>query len=186
MNALFALWLPILLSAGVVFVISSAIHMVFKWHAPEYRGFANEDAVRDVIRANHPSPGTYVVPYCSDMKAMGSDAMLQKYREGPVGFVTIAPNGAQNMGKSLGSWFLFNLIVAAVAAFLVTQMLGLDPTQAGAAAKSVGGISFIAYGFGTITESIWMARRWSSSAKHVLDAALYAIGSGFVFFWLWP
>src|SRR5688572_27501417 len=31
MNALLSLWLPILLSAVVVFVISSLIHMVFKW-----------------------------------------------------------------------------------------------------------------------------------------------------------
>jgi hypothetical protein len=186
MHALLALWLPILLSAVVVFVISSLVHMVFKWHAPDYRGFANEDAVRDAIRAGHPSPGRYVVPYCSDMKDMGSEAMLQKYREGPVGHITLAPNGAPSMGKSLGSWFLFTLVIAVVAAFLATQIFSLDPPRARAAAWLVGQVSFIAYGFGTITESIWMARPWSSSAKYLLDAALYATGSAFVFFWLWP
>jgi hypothetical protein len=186
MNALLALWLPILLSAVVVFVISSLVHMVFKWHAPDYRGFSNEEAVRAAIRAGHPTRGLHVVPYCGDMKEMGSEAMLQKYREGPIAYITIASSGVPNMGKSLGLWFLFCLVIAAAGALLATQLLGLDPAQARAAAKLVGAVSFIAHGSGTITESIWMARPWGSSAKHLLDAALYAIGSAFVFYWLWP
>ncbi|MBE2215993.1 MAG: hypothetical protein IAE82_19120 [Opitutaceae bacterium] len=186
MNALLALWLPILLSAVVVFFISSLVHMVFKWHAPDYRGFSNEDAVRAAIRAGHPAPGPYVVPYCSDMKEMGSEAMQAKYRDGPVGYVTLAPNGSPNIGKSLLVWFVFTVVIAKVAAFVATQAYGLDPTKAGAAAWLAGVVSFVAYGFGTITESIWMARPWTSSAKYLLDAALYATASAFVFFWLWP
>jgi hypothetical protein len=178
--------LPILLSAVVVFVISSLVHMVFKWHAPDYRGFSNEDAVREAIRAGSPSTGLHVVPYCSDMKDMGSEAMLKKYREGPIAYITLAPSGAPGMGKSLGLWFLLTLVVAIVAAFLATQVFGLDPTRAKAAAWLVGQVSFVAYGFGTFTESIWMSRPWSSSAKYLLDAALYATGSALVFFWLWP
>ncbi|MDO8544883.1 MAG: hypothetical protein Q7S40_30935 [Opitutaceae bacterium] len=186
MTALLTLWLPILLSAVVVFVISSLIHMVIKWHAPDYRGFANEDAVRDAIRAGNPAPGRYVVPYCADMKEMGGEAMLKKYREGPVGHIVLAPAGAPNMGKHLGLWFLWSLAIAAVAAFLATRLLGLDHSHARAAAKLVGAVTFIAHGFGTMQESIWMARPCSSSAKYLLDAALYAVGSGCVFLWLWP
>ena len=72
MNALLSLWLPILLSAVVVFVISSLVHMVFKWHASDYSGFANEDAVRAAIRAGNPVPGRYVVPFCKDLNSLGS------------------------------------------------------------------------------------------------------------------
>ena len=186
MNALLALWLPILLSAVVVFVISSLVHMVFKWHAPDYRGFTNEDAVRAAIRAGNPAPGLYVVPYCPDMKDMAGEAMVKKYSEGPVGHVTLRPNGSFNMGKYLGLWFLWSLVIAVVAAYLATQLIGLNPERARAAAKLVGAVSFIAHGFGTVTESIWMGRPWSGSAKYLLDAALYAIGSGLVFLWLWP
>ena len=89
------------------------------------------------------------------------------------------------MGKSLGVWFAFTLLVAVVAAFLATQVFARDPLRAGAAARLIGAVSFIAYGFGTIVESIWMARPWSSSAMYLLDAALYATGSAFVFYWLW-
>jgi hypothetical protein len=186
MNTLLSLWLPILLSAVVVFVISSLIHMVLKWHAGDYSAFANEDAVREAIRAGNPAPGRYVVPHCAEMKDMASEAMQQKYREGPVGHFTLGPSGVPNMGKYLGQWFLWSLAVAAVAAYLAARVYGLDHAHARGAAKLVGAISFIAHGFGTVSESIWMMRSWSASAKYLLDAALYAVGSALMFLWLWP
>lgn len=186
MNALLALWLPILLSAVVVFVLSSLVHMVFKWHNPEYRGLANEDMVRDAIRAGTPTPGQYVIPYCKEMKDMGSESMMRKYQEGPVGFLNLAPSGPCNMGKSLGQWFVLTLVVATICAFVVSQLFGLDPTRARAAAKLVGALTFLSFGIGSICESIWMARPWTATAKLLLDAALYAIGSALVFYWFWP
>ncbi len=186
MNALLSLWLPILLSAVVVFVISSLIHMLLKWHASDYRPFANEDAVRDAIRAGNPAPGRYMLPYCGDMKDAAGEVMKRKYAEGPVGHVTILPSGMHNMGKYLGQWFAWSLVIAVVAAYLTTQLFGLDHGHARAAAKLVGAVSFIAHGFGTISESIWVGRPWGQSAKYLVDAALYAIGSAAVFFWLWP
>jgi len=186
MNTLLALWLPILLSAVVVFVISSLVHMVIKWHASDYSALANEDAVRAAIRAGNPTPGRYVVPHCQDMKDMGSEAMLKKYQEGPVGHFTLGPTGAPNIGKNLGQWFLWSLVVAIVAACLASRLIAWDHARAPAAAKLVGAVTFIAHGFGTVTESIWAMRPWSSSVKYLLDAALYAIGSGLIFLWLWP
>ena len=185
MNALLSLWLPILLSAVVVFVISSLIHMVIKWHASDYHGFSNEDAVRDAIRAGNPAPGGYVVPFCKDMKDMAGEAMMKKYREGPVAHITLGASGAPNMGKHLGLWFLWSLVVAAVAAFLASQIFPQDSAHARGAAKLVGAVTFIAHGFGTVTDSIWMMRPWSVSVKNLLDATLYAVGCGLVFFWLW-
>lgn len=186
MNVLLSLCWPILLSAVVVFVISSLIHMVFKWHAPEYHGFANEDAVRAAVRAGNPAPGLYVVPHCKEMKEMGSEAMRQKYREGPVGHFTVGRSGVPNMGKYLGQWFLWTLLVAAIAGYLAARVCGLDHPHARAAAKLAGAITFIAHVFGTVAESIWMMRPWSATAKNLLDAALYGAGTGIVFLWLWP
>ena len=112
--------------------------------------------------------------------------MKQKFQEGPVGHLTIMPNGMHSMGKYFGQWFLLCLTVAVIAAYLATQLFGLDHGHARAAAKLVGAVTFIAHGFGTISESVWMGRPWSTSVKFLLDAALYAVGSGFVFYWLWP
>lgn len=185
MNALLSLWLPILLSAVVVFVISSLVHMVIKWHAGDYGFFANEDAIRDAIRAANPAPGRYVIPQCKEMKDMASAAMVKKYNEGPVGHVTIIPNGPPNMGKYLGLWFLLCVLVSVATACVVARLIPHDPAFAQRAAKLAGAVSFIAYGFGTIQESIWSGRPWSQSVKYILDAALYAAGTAMVFYFLW-
>jgi hypothetical protein len=185
MNALLALWLPIVVSAVAVFVISSLIHMVFKYHAGDYAGFANEDAVRDVLRAGGPVQGKkYVVPYCSDMKQMATEAMKRKYAEGPTAVVAFGPTGQPNMGKHLGQWFVLCVIVSSIAAFLTAKAHGLDAPAQGAA-KFAGVVAFISYGVGTIQESIWMYRSWTSTAKYLVDSALYSIGTWAVFLWLW-
>jgi len=50
MVSLSALWLPILLSAVLVFVSSTLIHMVLKYHASDYRILPNEEAFRASFR----------------------------------------------------------------------------------------------------------------------------------------
>lgn len=186
MSALIVLWLPILLSAVFVFVISSLIHMAFKWHAPEYRGFANEDAVRAAIKAGDPTPGQYVLPYCSDMKAMGSESMTKKYEEGPVGFVTLRPTGPVQIGKSLLLWFGLSLLVSAIAAILAAKYVGLAAGGGRTAACLVGSIALLGYGLGSVQNGIWWGQPWSSVAKYLLDSLLYALGTAAVFWWLWP
>ena len=186
MHALLSLWLPILLSAVVVFVLSSLVHMVLKWHSSDYGTLGNEDAIRAAIRAGNNTPGRYVLPFCKDMKDMGSEAMKQKYNEGPVGHLTLLPNGQPAMGKYLGIWFLWSLVVAIVAAYLASRLMIWDHVHAHSAAKLVGAVTFIAHGFGSVTESIWFGRPWGQTVKYLIDSALYAIGSALVFLWLWP
>jgi hypothetical protein len=185
MASLLHLWLPILLSAVVVFIISSLVHMVFKWHASDYRRTANEEALRTAINAGDPAPGRYVIPFCQDMKAMGDPEMVKKYQEGPIAHIIVYPKGVPNMGKYLGQWFAWTVVVATLAAYLAARACGVDPAAAGHAAKWGASITFIAHGLGTVQESIWSGRSWSSSAKYLLDAALYAAGTWAVFLWLW-
>jgi hypothetical protein len=185
MNAITTLWLPVLLSAVAVFVISSLVHMVLKWHASDYGLLPNEDAIRDAIRAGNPLPGRYVIPRCAEMKDMASDAMKKKYTEGPVGHLTIIPNGQPAMGKYLFQWFLLCVVVSAAALYLAFRLFPMDHSFARAAAKVVGGVAFIGYGFGTLQESIWMGRPWSSSVKSLIDSAVYAVGSALVVYWMW-
>ena len=50
MVSLSQLWLAIVLAAVAVFVASSIIHMVLKYHNADYRGLGNEDAPPHVPR----------------------------------------------------------------------------------------------------------------------------------------
>lgn len=179
------LWLPLLIAAVAVFIASSLIHMVFKWHNNEYFKLANEDEVRAAIRKGGAGPGQYVVPHCMDMKEFQSPEMLKKMEEGPVGFITLRPTGAPKMGGNLAQWFGLNLLVACIAAHLAGEAL-----PRGAEIHHVfhmtALITFIAYAGGAISDGIWRGEPWRSVAKNLLDALIYAIVSGFTFAWLWP
>ena len=179
------LWIPILLSAVCVFLASSLIHMVVKWHASDYRALPNEDEVRAAIRKGNPTPGQYVLPHCSDMKAMGKPDMQQKYKDGPVGFLVIRPSGAPAMGVALGKWFAFAVLVAFTAAYLASRTLA-PGTHYLQVFRVVGAVSFLAYGFGSIPMGIWMGKPWGSVIKDLADALIYGLLSAGVFGWLWP
>ena len=57
MSILAALWLPIVLSAVFVFILSAIIHMVIKYHNSDYQKLPNEDAVRSAFRGANRAAG---------------------------------------------------------------------------------------------------------------------------------
>ena len=79
------LWIPIVVSAVIVFVASSVIHMVLKYHNSDYRKLSNEDEVRAVLRKGQPQPGQYIIPWCSHSKDAQGAETQKKFAEGPVG-----------------------------------------------------------------------------------------------------
>ena len=115
------LWLPILVSAVLVFLVSAIIHMVLKYHNKDYTRIPNEDAVRAAIRAGNPAPAQYVIPYCTDMKDMEKPEMKQKYAEGPVAVINLLPPGTPNMGKNLAQWFAFLLVVSLFSGYVASH-----------------------------------------------------------------
>jgi hypothetical protein len=168
-----------------VFVASSFIHMVVKWHASDYNALSNEDEVRAAISKGSSAPGQYVLPHCSDHKDMGKPEMQAKYEAGPVAFLVITPNGPPAMGAALGKWFAFTVLVAFMAAYLASRTLA-PGTHYLQVFRVVGAVSFLTYGFGSISNSIWMGRPWSTTIKDLADALIYALLSAGVFGWLWP
>jgi hypothetical protein len=179
------LWLPVVLAAVLIFVASSLIHMVFKWHNREYRPLSNEEAVRAAIRAGAPAPGQYALPHVVDMKDMKLPQVQQKFSEGPVAFLTVRPSGAIKMGKPLVLWFVYTLVVTLIAAYVAAKSL---PAQASAAQilRVTSLIPFLAYVGGSIQHGIWMGKPWSSVAKEVLDGAIYAAITSLTLLSLWP
>ncbi len=186
MAFLSTLWLPILLSAVFVFLASSAIHMALKWHNTEYRQLPEEDAVRAAFQKADPAPGQYVLPWCMDPKERASEATQRKYQEGPVALVWLMPKGLPNMGKSLGLWFLFNLVLAFCVAYVAAHVLPTGPHMYLKVFRVVGTIAFLAHGMGQVSGSIWMGKPWSATAKDLLDSLIYALLTAGTFGWLWP
>lgn len=177
-------FLPIIATAIAIFIASSLIHMVFKWHNAEYRPLPNEDEVRKVLGDAKLDPGLYVTPHCPDMKEMGSDAIQQKFREGPVCHIVMRQAGAPAMGKNLLQWFIFSIVIAALGAWLASHAYGTN-SNAHLVGHFVGVFTFVAYGCGSVQESIWMGKPWSSTYKYLLDAFIYGVVSALIFWQLW-
>jgi hypothetical protein len=60
MQFLAALWLPILLSAVIVFIVSSIMHMVLPYHKSDYRQLPEEDKILASLRPAGLQKGVYV------------------------------------------------------------------------------------------------------------------------------
>ena len=185
MSEMLPLWLPILATAILIFIASSLIHMVFKWHNSDYGKLANEDDIRAAIRASAPPPGQYVLPHCLDMKGVQSEAMLKKFTEGPVAFVTVKKNSPPTMGSALSLWFIYCIAIAAIACAIAVYAFGMNanPQRAGC---MVGLVSFLAFSGGSVQMGIWMGKPWGSVAKDVLDGFIFACIAAATFWWLWP
>jgi hypothetical protein len=66
-----SLWLPILLSAVAVFIVSSIVHMALQfWHRNDYRKLPEEDAVLAALRPLNIPPGDYMAPQCDAIAEM--------------------------------------------------------------------------------------------------------------------
>lgn len=185
MVGLDALIVPLVVSAVAVFIVSSLIHMVIQWHKSDYLGLAKEDAVAEALRASNPTPGVYNLPYCASMRAMGSPEMQAKLRNGPVAMIVVRPNGVPAMGKFLGLWFVYCLLVSLFSAYLAGRTLAAGAPDL-AVLRFVGTIAFVGYGLGNIVDSIWKGFPWSATFKNVFDGLLYALATAGVFCWLWP
>src|ERR1044071_5375988 len=123
MIPLTALWLPILLSAVIVFFASFIIHMVLTYHRSDYRRLPDEDRVTDALRNADVKPGPdYFFPYGS-FEEMKSAPMIEKMKRGPVGFVTVLPSGPPAMGKNLIQWFLYCVVISLFVAYLSGRLL---------------------------------------------------------------
>ena len=109
--------------------------------------------------------------------------MVEKFRQGPIAFVTILQSGEPAMGGKLLLNFAYNLIVAIIAAYFVSRTL-----SAGAEYLEVfriaGTVGFVAYGMAYFQESIWFGRPWSTTVKALVDALIYGALLGGVFGWL--
>ncbi len=91
MVSLTSLWIPIVLSAVIVFVLSSIIHMLLPYHRNDMRKVPKEDELMNALRGLDLPPGDYGVPHPGSMAGMNDPAFKEKMRKGPIAFLTVAP-----------------------------------------------------------------------------------------------
>ncbi len=185
MVSLKSLRLPILLSAELVFVVMSLIHMLLKYHNTDFGKVPNEDQVMDALRPFGIAPGDYAIPHAGSTDAMKTPEFIDKVTKGPVAFVTVLENGPPTMGKSLVQWFVYCIVVGIFAGYIAGHALGPAADYL-PVFRYVGAVAFTGYALALLQNSIWYKRNWATTLKTVFDGLLYALVTAGTFGWLWP
>jgi hypothetical protein len=185
MVALSALLAPIVLSAVLVFIMSSLVHMVLPWHKSDYPKMANEDQVMDAMRPLAIPPGDYMVPRASSMQDMKSPEYLARMSKGPVVLMTVMPNGPATMGGQLVQWFVYSLVVSVFAGYVAGHALAPGASYLHVF-RFAGATAFCCYAMAYWPMSIWYKRAWSLTIKATFDGFLFGCLTAGAFGWLWP
>lgn len=175
---------PIALSAVGVFVLTMIVHMT-PWHRRDYLKLPDEDGVMQALHPFNIPPNDYTVPHPGSGEYMKSPEYDAKRNAGPVMWLTVAPSGPWNMGKMMGLWFLFVVVVSASVACVVGPIIPPSGDMR-AVFHSVSVITFLTYAMGAFPMSIWYDRKWSTTFKTAVDSLLYALATGWIFSMMWP
>lgn len=178
------LWAPILLSAVLVFIASSVIHMVLGYHASDFGKVARQDDVLDALRGFNLSPGDYFLP----RPASSADARSPEFKavvaKGPVVLVRVMPGGMA-MGKSLALWFVYTVVVGLFAGYVAGLALGPGADYR-PVFRVTSTVAFAGYALALWQDVIWYGRSSTTVSKATFDGLVYALVTGGVFGWLWP
>jgi hypothetical protein len=185
MTGVLSLWMPILLSAILVFVVSSIIHMMTPWHKGDYPKVPDEDRVMDALRPFGIPPGDYMMPRPQSMEDMRSAAFLEKRKKGPVMMLTVFPSGAVSMTSNLLGWFLYSVVVSGFAAYVASRAVPVGAPYLHVF-RFVGTTAFIGYSLALWQMLIWYRRALGTTIRSTVDGLVYALLTAGTFGWLWP
>lgn len=176
------LWLPILLSAAAVFVLSSLMWMVLPFHKGDFQKLGAEPEFHALLRQHRPGTGRYMVGFGDCGGGGGPRTPIDP--DVPRALLLVQ-HGPLSMGRSLGAWGVHLVVVSVLVAYAGSLALG-----AGAAAMPVFRMTslaaLLAYGGGVVPKSIWDGVPWKSVPVALFDAAVYAAATGAIFAWRWP
>lgn len=180
---LMSLWLPIVLSAVAVFFASSLVWMVFQYHNSDWSKTPDEDAVRTAL--NNVAPGHYAVPHAASAAERKSSAWQEKCVQGPVAMLTVIPSGLPAMGKQLGQWIVYCLVISFLVAYVTSTTVPAGSEYL-RVFRIAGTVAVLAYAGGAAQGAIWFGHTWTRTAKDALDGLIYGLLTAGIFSWLWP
>lgn len=183
--SLLSLWLPILLSAVIVFFAAFIAWTVLPHHKSDFLPIPEEDRILEALRSHALPRGQYMFPRAMTPEGSKEPDAERKLKEGPVGSLIIMEPGPPRLGKQLFQYFLFTLAVS----FMVGYV-GWAAIDAGAeylhVFRVLGTTAALAYAAAEIPHAIWFGHTWGSVWKSVIDGIAFGLLTGGVFGWLWP
>lgn len=178
MEFLTALWMPILVSSVVVWIVSAITHMALPFHKNDFSRLPDEEKVRGSL-AGVPG-GNYMFPYCTQQE-MNSPEFKEKLKSGPSGTVMVS-SGEINMGQNLLLTLLCYILIGIFVAYLGHHSI---PGSAPYLEKFrfAGTVALAGHTLGWLPFAVWYRniKVW----PNVFDGVVYALVTAGIFGWLW-
>ncbi len=184
MGIVLQLWLPILVSAVVVFMVSGLVWMVLPHHKKDVKSVPDEKALFSGLEKLDLAPGTYMWPGCQPGQDMKSKEFRARCDAGPWGSMNIL-SGKPNFGSNLILVFLVYLVVSIFIGYITSLA-----RPAGAAFLPVfrvaGATAVLGYCAGSIPNAIFFGKPGRFVLTDLLDGVVYGLLTAVVFALLWP
>ena len=190
MDFLLSLWLPILLSAASVWIVSTIFGMPFLHHKNDWIGLppgphgGSEDAFMEFIRTSGIKRGNYLFPDFRTRGAMESEKVKKALEQGPVGHLSLW-QPPLSMGGKLGGTLIVYLVVSTLIAYLASVALP-ETAEFAKVFQVVGTAGILAYCFSFIPSAIWFGAYRRTIVAGILDGIVFGAITGAIFAWRWP
>lgn len=183
MNELMSLWLPILVSAVLVFIASALAWTVLPHHKADFKAMPDQKAFDDALASLNIEPGQYMFPYSSDSKKMKEPEFQERWKAGPNGTLNLW--AGFSMGRNLVLVFIFYLVTSIFVAYVCTLGLGAGDSYL-RVFQLAGTTAILAYCFGSIPKDIWFNTPPRAVVTNLIDGVVFGLLTAGVFGWLWP
>jgi len=165
--------------------MGSVMNMVFTHHTKDYTRLPDEKALREAIQSQNLTPAQYAFPFAHTKEEWGSPEVIEKFKSGPVGFLTIGRPGYGMQGQLIRHG-IYVLCVSIMVAYIAAAALGTGAQEYLSVFQVVGATATLAYGSALFINSIWYHMPWGNTLRHVFDGLIYGLLTAGVFGWLWP
>ncbi len=180
----FALWMPILVAAVVVFIASFLAWMVLPHHKADIKPLPDEQALAEQLARLELAPGLYMWPNCAAGEDMKSAEFKQRYERGPWGSLNVLP-AKPNFARNLLLTFIVYLVIS-----IFVGYLGSLACPAGSEFARVfrvtGAAAILGYCMGALPGALFLGKPTRFILTDLVDGVAYGLLTGLVFALLWP
>lgn len=184
MELLLALWLPILLSAAAVWIVSIIFGMALPHHKQDWIALPGEDGFMDYLRTSGIKPGNYLFPDFRSRASMETEKVKKALNEGPVGHLSLWKTPL-TMGDKMAGTFIVYLVVSTLIAYLARIALP-GPAAFSRVFQIAATAGILAYCFSFIPNALWWGTYRRTIVASVIDGIIYGAITGAIFAWRWP
>lgn len=176
MEFLVDLWMPILVGAIVLQVLSTVFWMILPHHFGDKKKLDIEDEVMELVRKHNVQPDNYFFPYTNAKSEQSSKEYQAKYAAGPSGILDVYPK--MNIGINMAKTFLYFLGTVTVIAYITHTACPPAETTFMKVFQLAGAVGMLTYASSGMLSRIWFKAR---QLTEFIDGCAYGVVIGLVF-----